>query len=436
MGLSPLRAMAGRAPVPVFVVCGLGGREVAEAARLMPGVEVVDSPRSAAVLLVVGELTEALVAPIQRLHDQLPTPRASLWWRPGTGGVDLEAMVPGLVVGEPGDGPGLRRLFTDLIGGRRGSSPPALPDVETNPWRGIGPYGQGGAGMTGGVPYGHPLPGWAEDRDGLKLDQLAFRVGPAFPPLPAGLILDVQVQGDVVQHATVGPNPFSTGPDEAVRPAVRPAIFATALRQPVRVADLELARARHHLSWAAGALRLHGLVALGARVHRTAADLGAQNTTDVAQIVRDLLRRRSLRAALSGVGAMRDVAPPGLVARAAGATGDARTADPAYTGLGFEPLIGSGGDDAWGRFRQRLGEAQQAVHLAATAGDRLREPGGPLEGPRGPLSTGVAAPSVALLAALPAVLEGLEWGDAMATVVSLDIDLEEAAQAEALEPTG
>src|SRR3546814_17035378 len=90
-----------------------------------------------------------------------------------------------------GDAMAVRRVAVELIIGGRPSEPAALTDVEPAVWRGVGPYGQGGTGMTGGVPYGRPLPGWAEDRDGLKLDQLQLRLGPAYPGLPPGLVLEI-----------------------------------------------------------------------------------------------------------------------------------------------------------------------------------------------------------------------------------------------------
>src|SRR3546814_14127208 len=72
------------------------------------------------------------------------------------------------------------------------------------PTRRFSDLGQGGTGMTGGVPYGRPLPGWAEDRDGLKLDQLQLRLGPAYPGLPPGLVLDLHMQGDILQDVGIG----------------------------------------------------------------------------------------------------------------------------------------------------------------------------------------------------------------------------------------
>lgn len=53
------------------------------------------------------------------------------------------------------------------------------------------------------MPGGIPMADRADDRDGLKLDQLHVSLGPALPLWPAGLIVHTRLQGDVIQHATV-----------------------------------------------------------------------------------------------------------------------------------------------------------------------------------------------------------------------------------------
>lgn len=148
-----LSAAASRADVPVFPVVGAGGRAAADDLRLLPGVRVVDSPRAAVLLVVVGRLTRALLHPVLVVHDQLPGPRATLWW-PVAGPDDegLLAALPGVVTAEPGAPGPLQEVFVDLLLGRRPSDPPALPDIEANHWQGVGPYGHGGEGMMGGVP--------------------------------------------------------------------------------------------------------------------------------------------------------------------------------------------------------------------------------------------------------------------------------------------
>jgi hypothetical protein len=366
-----------------------------------------------------------MLRPLLVVHDQLPTPRATVWWPVGRGGEDLRAALPQVVVAPRATD--LRTVFIELIRGVRPSDPPLLPDVDPAPWRGVGPYGQGGSGMTGGVPFGRPLPGRSPDPDGLELDQLPLHLGPFFPPLPPGLMLDIGLQGDVVRTASVNENPFMR---RAGDPAIGPldsVLFIDALAHPVPVAALELGRARHHLRWAASAVRLHGLHPEARRLAFMAEGLTVDDARSLRTFASRLGRRRSLASAMEGIGVLRGGdAGSGPVARASGAGEDGRSADPAYAGLGFEP-VGHQEGDAWARFRQRLAEAVQAVEIAGRSSGRMREPGGPVEGPRGPLRGAGRLPSAGLVDLLPGLLVGQEWGDAMTTVVSLDIDMEEAA---------
>lgn len=84
-----------------------------------------------------------------------------------------------------------------------------LPDEPPHPWKGRGDHGQGGEGMMGGTPYGRPMAMTDEDvRDGLALDRLPFTVGPFFPHFPPGLVLEVALQGDVIQEARVQSTPY------------------------------------------------------------------------------------------------------------------------------------------------------------------------------------------------------------------------------------
>lgn len=57
--------------------------------------------------------------------------------------------------------------------------------------------------MHGGMamPAGLPMADRAPDRDGLMLDRLHLPLGPVLPFWPAGLVLHVGLQGDVVQEA-------------------------------------------------------------------------------------------------------------------------------------------------------------------------------------------------------------------------------------------
>lgn len=423
---SALAAVAGRAPVPVFAIAGRGTRERAQDLLLDPAVDVVDSPRPANVLLLTGDIPSALLPPAVVAHDAMSHPRCTVWWRLGTAEDHVTPNFPRAIVVEEEDVvPALRRVHRDLLEGSLPSEPPVLPDVDPAPWRGVGPYGQGGSGMTGGVPYGRPMPDRAEDRDGLMLDQLAVRIGPLLPALPAGLTLDVKLQGDVIQEVSIETDDSSDARG-SIPPLLRP--FLLAMHDPVPVAELELARARSHLRWIAWALRVHGLPALAERALRLAHRVGPGDGGAVRSLARSVRRTRVLGWSARGVGVVPAEGLSGLglgpVARASGADEDARAGESSYRGLGFETIVHDEGDAA-ARWRQRLAEAAQSLDLADRAGDRSIEPAGRVEGPHGLLQPG-DAPADRLLPLLPEILAGLEWGDAVTTLASLDLELEEA----------
>jgi hypothetical protein len=62
----------------------------------------------------------------------------------------------------------------------------------------------GGHGSMEMAPHGIPLAGGGEDRDGLEMDVLHLALGPVLRFWPAGLVLRCSLQGDVVTDATVG----------------------------------------------------------------------------------------------------------------------------------------------------------------------------------------------------------------------------------------
>lgn len=429
-----LARVAGRAPAPVFAVAGAGARDAVQDLGLQPGLQVLDAPGGANVLVVAGAVPDDLAAPLAQVHDGLSHPRCTLWWTLGAG-----LAPPGLPVAEvvTDEAPealvhSAVRANRQMLTGERASEPAVLPDVDPAPWRGVGPYGQGGTGMTGGVPYGRPMAEVAPDRDGLRLDQVTVRIGPFFNRFPPGLVLELQLQGDVVQGAAVGPHPYlDANPTAAATVAAgsRRSPFVDALTAPVAVAAIEVARARSHLRWVATALVAHELPALGCRVLRLARRVQAGDSDDIEAVRRALRRARVLGWATAGVGHLGRDDLVGLaggpVARAGGVGEDARIDDPAYETLGFEPIIGEAGD-ASARWTQRLNEAAQALVLAERAGAQRREPTGLVESPRGRLDSSGGS-SARLLSVVPRLVEGLEWGDAITAVVSLDLDLDETA---------
>lgn len=438
-----LTRLAGGAPQPVFAVAGEGGLPALRRLALVEGIELVSTPRAASTLLIVGRIPDALNDPLRQIHDQLARPRHTVVW-----GEQSFSPLPRATLVAPGEDPipALGQRDRDHEAGEA----PAMPDADPHPWRGVGPYGQGGRGMTGGTPFGRALTGRADDRDGLTLDQLPLAVGPFFPALPSGLVLHVKLQGDLVQDVSVGENPFTRRPGDPPLPAADLALFERALSEPVPIAALELARAAHHLWWLGQALAVHGLAALGHRAWRLAADVADVADGPAPFHAAEALSRRFDRLeiavrcsrvlswAIAGADSeghglpLAVVASRGLgpVARAAGQHEDARQLDPAYRALGFQPVVHSQGDTA-SRWRQRLAEIRQSLQLAGAAAEAqgpTSTPSGLVESPRGPITPAGHGPSHALMSLVADLVRGLEWGDAVAAVTSLDLDMAEAAR--------
>lgn len=423
MGLrSGIGGFAASGPVPVFAVAGHGMRSAVQDLRLQPGVCVVDTPRAAAILLIAGPTNDADANALARLHDAVPHPRATLAWHRDDPFVRGEGPAA-VLVADVDPLPALQSTFRDLLQGRRATEPAILPDVDTVTWRDVGPYGQGGTGMTGGTPYGRPMAELGIDRDGLRLDVLPVTLGPFFPRLPAGLVLEMQLAGDVVTAVEVAMTDVMRPRTPSSSPFVR------ALSSAVPIAELELARARDHLRWLSDALIAQGLAALGRRALRLAHDVtvadGDRVRAFAGQVRRSGLYRWSIPRG-SGLTADR-LAGLGLgpVARAAGLADDVRLEDDAYLDLGFVPHV-TEPDGPAGWWRVRLEEAAQSLQLAGRAGSRSTTIVGRVESPRGRLAPG-DSPTQRALTLVADLLVGLEWGDAIATLVGLDLDLDEAA---------
>jgi len=421
-----LARLAAGAPVPVFPVAGAGARDAVQDLRLQSELSLLDSPRAANVLLVAGTIPEELWDALARVHDMISRPRCTIFWTLGDPELRPPPVLPEALVVDADVAGAIVTAHRELLMGKRPSDPPVLPDEDPAQWRGVGPYGQGGTGMTGGTPYGRPMAELGPDRDGLQLDVLPLRVGPFFPRFPAGFSLDLKLAGDVVVEAVPGPTPYA-GASVPPRPGLSP--FVRALSEPVSIVELEMARAREHLRWLADALMAHELRTLGVRVLRLAANVQPGDGPAVRRLGRVLALTQVLTWSTKGVGRFTGEKVAGLglgpVSRAAGIAEDLRTDDPGYRGLGFEPVVQQGGD-ASARWRQRLEETVQSLDLAGRANGTRTEPADRVESPRGRLEAS-STPAARLLPLLADLLQGLEWGDAVTTLVSLDLDLEEEA---------
>lgn len=415
-----LRSIARAAEARVFCVTGSRFAVDARPLRLAQGIRLAATPRAANLLLIVGELDTGLVPPALVAHDALSPPRATVWWRLEAQAPLVRANFPDAIVVQGSDPvPELKRIHEELVMGEREGESSRLPDVEPALWRGVGPYGQGGKAMTGGVPYGRPMTERADGRDGLKLDYLPVRVGPLFAPFPVGLALDVKLQGDVIQEATL-----ENFADAWVSEW---SIFDRAMQAPMAIRDLEVARARSHLHWLSEAVAVAGAASLSERILRFAQRVAPGDGDEIRALERSLRRRGFLGWNTRGVGVIGPDMLQGItgpVARASGLPVDSRADVDAYRRLAFEPVVQEGGDAA-ARWTQRVREAAQAVELAARAGDERAGGEGVIESPRGALSSR-EGPSRATAKLVPSLIAGMEWGDAVTTIVSLDLDMAEA----------
>ncbi|MEO3843701.1 hypothetical protein [Streptomyces sp. B22F1] len=259
----------------------------------------------------------------------------------------------------------------------------------------------GHAGPVAGLPMAER----ADDRDGLRLDRLHLPLGPGLADWPAGLVLDVALQGDVVQHAGVrtatrAAEELPYWDEPWLRAARGEDVVRGAAHRRCCAAHLDsIARLLAVSGWpdpAARARRLRDAVLDGVPARVWSAGLE--------RLGRRVRRSRVLRASTAGLGAL-----PAARARRSGVTGPALAAD----------------GDAYDRLLTWLDEA--ARHAAGVDDDRPLARYGQ-DGPRGRLD-GPRPPSRALLDVLPDLLRGAEFTSARVIVASLDPDLDELAVA-------
>ncbi|MER5205510.1 hypothetical protein [Streptomyces sp. NPDC002825] len=239
---------------------------------------------------------------------------------------------------------------------------------------------------------GLPMAERADDRDGLRLDRLHVPLGPALPDWPAGLVLRLELQGDVVQRAEVDPvpTPAASGPAFWNEPWLR-----ASAGEPVTVGAAARRRCAAHLDSLGRLLGVAGWSDASARA-RDARDkaLGGTVRNELVRHVRPLTRRMrrswTLRWLMAGVGAQ---------------------------------ARGPVGEDVHGRLLAWLDAVE---HSLDGLDDPAPLPDHTLRGPRGRLGTDTP-PSRRLLDALPELLAGAEFACARLIVASLDPDLDELA---------
>jgi len=352
-----------------------------------------------------------------------------------------------------------RRSVRDLVASRPDAErPPGLSrDEGDSPDEAQGP-GKADPEHQGGGDHDHAAAdGDHEDlmaitgepsADGLVMEPIKFSLGPLRSPLPGGMVVEVELDGDVVaecavrailrQRAAPAGSARSHPSPDLLAPASWAALIAGAAEADanlevasaarwLRVASVELERTVSHLGWLRALARLLGWADLIQRTRAALAPLlsvraslardseaaawpvGTADPTVEALAValtemrrlqrlcgndRRLASRTAGRGRLSSAGARR-AGLRGVAARASGIVEDVRSEDPLYLALAFEPLVREEGD-ALARTLLRLDEASVSIGLTqaalARAHARADAPAPvatgdwmTLEGPRGPL---------------------------------------------------
>lgn len=375
MGLTErLARFAYRCPRPLLVL-GRGAtasRLAVERELRVRGGRVARSAAEADTLLVCGSMSGPLAEATARIWAQQPAPRARV------------------AVGGPADAASaLEEAAARLVDVDAQRLPLAAEQGMSEAGDGTEQDEQDDGGdeemsMPGGLMMADRGP----DRDGLMLDQLHVQLGPVLPDWPAGLLVRVTLQGDVIQEAevdTVPPGPGVTGPAFWDEPAVR-----AARGEPVEPAELDRRRAAAHTDSAARLLELAGWgeAAAGARRLRDELLEGRTPAVELARLARRVRRSRVLHWLLSDLGPL---------------TG--------HEAAGGSPAGVAG--DVWDRLTWWLDEAADAAagRTASSAGPR-----GSVEGP---------APSAALLDLVPGMVTGLDLAAARLVIASLDPDLDQ-----------
>jgi hypothetical protein len=390
-GLVRRTAMNRPAVLVVTLPGATGLRLEAEAEVRRRGWPVAGAPAAADLLVVCGVPAPEDAEWLDRIERSMPEPAVRI------------------VVGESGqvahDLGMARRDLTDRAVTPRGGHMDDRSEAPTGEHG--GPMDHTGHDMHAmGEVAGLPMAERADDRDQLRLDQLHVPFGPALSDWPAGLVLRLTLQGDVVQGVEVDHLPVASGhrPPFWDEPWLR-----AAHGEEVTRGDAVRRRCAAHLDSAGRLLAVVGWDDVAVRCRRLRDELLAGASREgigggLRRTVRRVGRSRALRWSIAGLGEL-----PADTARAAGVTGPALAAD----------------GDVYDRLLMWLGEVERGLEeldgtRPLTPDDRTG-PRGRLDGPR--------PPSQALLDVLPELLTGAEFACARIIVASLDPDLDELALA-------
>jgi hypothetical protein len=261
----------------------------------------------------------------------------------------------------------------------------------------------------GGVVDGVPMADRADDRDGLRLDRLHVPLGPALVDWPAGLVLRLALQGDVLQQVGVE----SAVPASPRQPFWDEPWFRVLAGRPVTRGETARRLCAAHLDSLGRFFAVAGWGDMAARARRARdGALAGVDSAELTALVCHLIRRaegsRALRWLTAGLGPL-----DAEHARRLGISGPALVAD----------------GDVHSRMRVWL---DVVGRCAAVCDDTALVDAAEAVGPRGRVG-GATPPSQSLLDALPELLEGTEFAGARLIVASLDPDLDQLAYVPAAE---
>ncbi|MGH8967010.1 MAG: hypothetical protein ACRDXB_17020, partial [Actinomycetes bacterium] len=177
-------------------------RLAVEASAARRGWPTATGPADADIIVVAGSPSPELAAVIGRVWQQVPKPRVRVVV---SDALDVDRNLDAAVT---------RLADREYQQAPSHSSHTSYEEHDGHEGAG-GDDGHGGSHMDhgrhghhghhdhgGGMVAGLPMADLGEDRDGLNLDRLHVPLGPVLPDWPAGLVVQVTLQGDVIQEAS------------------------------------------------------------------------------------------------------------------------------------------------------------------------------------------------------------------------------------------
>jgi hypothetical protein len=199
-----------------FVVAAPGStgiRLAVERELRLRGWAVALTPANSDILTVCGNGEAVFDEVVDRLWDQIPSPRALVRiTRPDAVALQLDEARTGLCDLAALQADAGHRSNADVSNMDHGAARTAGQDVDSRDMgmaghdmdshdMGMAGHDTGHMDMDMDMPGGIPMADRSADRDGLTLDQLHVALGPALPYWPPGLIVRLVLQGDIVQTA-------------------------------------------------------------------------------------------------------------------------------------------------------------------------------------------------------------------------------------------